>query len=76
MTIDATQVSSYALDKGAATSRVFAIVADFWQTLNRHAERRRAERAVQTMPANMLRDISIDRSVLMSARFAQPRRRS
>ena len=72
MSIDTTQTFSYTLDKRTATYRVFVILSDFWQRLNRHAERRREERAVQTLPANMLRDLSIDRSVFMSARYAQP----
>ena len=75
MTIDATQNSSYALDRADLPARIFAIFAEVLQTLNRHAERRRAERAVQTMPATMVRDLSIDHGLLMAARYAQPRER-
>lgn len=76
MTIDATRDQSHGLAHRAAPFQLFTLLHDFWNSLSRHAEMRRVERASQTMDANVLRDIGIDRNALLSALYAPPRERN
>lgn len=75
MTIDATRDQTHHLALSAVPSQVFKVPRDFWKSLSRHAEMRRAERASRTMDANVLRDIGIDRSAVMAVLYAPQRER-
>ncbi len=73
MTIDASRHQPHGLAHSPVPFQLFNLLHDFWNSLSRHAEMRRAERASQTMDANVLRDIGIDRSAVLSALYAAPR---
>ena len=66
MTSEAIQTSHRTTAATYTSQSIFSAVRGAWKAVRKHAEHRRAERALRAMEPRMLKDIGIDRSEIMS----------